>query len=87
MDRMCVKHPLACFEQKLQLAGGIGRVPRRTYVLATGYGAGAGLPFTSIAERLKNDSSGWHIVNVPCGHDVMLDMSGELAELMIAVSA
>jgi hypothetical protein len=36
---------------------------------------------------LKNDSSGWHIVNVPCGHDVMLDMPGELAELLIAASA
>jgi hypothetical protein len=36
---------------------------------------------------LKNDSSGWHIVHVPCGHDVMLDMPGELAELLIAASA
>jgi pimeloyl-ACP methyl ester carboxylesterase len=87
VDRMCVKHPLACFEQKLHLAGGIGRVPRRTYILATGYGPGTGSPFTSIAEQLKNDSSGWHIVNVPCGHDVMLDMPGELAELLIAASA
>ncbi|MGA8059786.1 MAG: alpha/beta hydrolase [Candidatus Binataceae bacterium] len=87
VDRMCVKHPIACFEQKLQLAGGIGRVPRRTYVLATGYGAGAGLPFTSIAERLKNDGNAWHIVSVPCGHDVMVDLPDEVAELLIAASA
>ena len=87
VDRMCVKHPLACFEQKLQLSGGTARVPRHTYILATGYGPDAESPFTSIAERLKNDSIAWHMVSVPCGHDVMVDMPGELAELLIAASA
>ena len=32
-SRMCVKHPLACFEQKVSLAGTLNRVPRRTYWL------------------------------------------------------
>jgi pimeloyl-ACP methyl ester carboxylesterase len=90
VDRMCVKHPLACFEQKLQLSGGIGRVPKRTYILATGWGSLGSpeteSPFRSIAERLKDDDA-WHMVSVPCGHDVMIDMPGELTELLVAAGA
>jgi len=29
---------------------------------------------------------GGRIVGVPCGHDAMVDMSGELAELLVAAS-
>jgi pimeloyl-ACP methyl ester carboxylesterase len=91
VDRLCVKHPLACFEQKLQLSDRIARVPKRTYILATGWGSpGSPLtesPFKPIAERLKNDNNAWHILSVPCGHDVMVDMPGELAELLVAASA
>jgi pimeloyl-ACP methyl ester carboxylesterase len=90
VDRMCVKHPLACFDEKIQLSGGIGRVPRHTYILATGWdwpgSPGAESPFASIAEGLKNDGT-WQVVSVPGGHDVMVDMPVELSELLIAASA
>jgi len=89
VNRMCVKHPLACFEQKIQLSGGIERVPKRTYILASGWGS-PGLsgfePFRSIAERLKNDDA-WQVVSVPCGHDVMVDMPDVLAKLLVMASA
>jgi pimeloyl-ACP methyl ester carboxylesterase len=89
VDRMCVKHPLACFEQKLQLSGAIERVPKRTYILATGWGSpgspGRESPFVMIAERLRTDST-WRTASLPCGHDVMVDMPGELAELLVAAS-
>jgi hypothetical protein len=38
VDGMCIKHPLACFRQKVSSTGAISRAPRRTYVLATGWG-------------------------------------------------
>jgi len=90
IDRMCVKHPLACFEQKITLGGGTARINKRTYILAAGWAPPAELggvsPFVGIAERLKRDQA-WHVVSVPCGHDVMVDMPGELAELLVAASA
>jgi hypothetical protein len=35
VDAMCVKQPLATFEQKLVLSG--GQVPKRVYILAAGW--------------------------------------------------
>ena len=84
VDRMCVKHPLACFEQKISLTGAHVRVPKHTFVLATDYGPPQ--PFVAIAERLKPDKN-WNVVNFPCGHDLMLDMPKETADILITASA
>jgi pimeloyl-ACP methyl ester carboxylesterase len=84
VDRMRVKHPLVCFEQKIALTGALARVPRRTYVLAADWGPPQ--PFVPIAERLKHDQT-WKVVSLPCGHDVMLDMPMETADLILAASA
>jgi hypothetical protein len=51
VDGMCIKHPLACFQQKVSSTGAITRVPERTYVLGTGWGPPQ--PFMAIAERRK----------------------------------
>jgi pimeloyl-ACP methyl ester carboxylesterase len=86
VDRMCVKHPLVCFEQKISLAGAAKRIPKRTYILAPQWAPPAEMggrsPFELIAERLKRDSA-WRSISVPCGHDVMVDMPKELADLLI----
>jgi len=83
MNQMCVKHPLACFEQKIALTGAFARVPRRAYVLATDYGPPQ--PFVAIADRLKG-FAGWTVASLPCGHDLMLDMPKETADLILAAS-
>lgn len=84
VDRMCVKHPLVCLQQTVSSTGAISRVPRRTYVLATGWGPPQ--PFVAIAERLNNQP-GWKVVSLPCGHDLMLDLPQETVELLITASA
>jgi pimeloyl-ACP methyl ester carboxylesterase len=84
VDRMCVKHPLACFEQKIRLTGAFFQVPRHSYVLATGYGPPQ--PFIAVAERLKQNKN-WKVANFSCGHDVMLDLPQETAEVLIASGA
>jgi len=84
VDQMCVKHPLACFEQKIALTGALTRVPRRTYVLATNYGPPQ--PFVAIADRLKG-VAGWKVVSLHCGHDLMLDMPKETTDLILAANA
>ena len=82
VDRQCVPHPLACFEQKLALTGAHAKIPMRGYIQAAGYTPSA---FGPIAERLKQDKA-WQVTSLPCGHDVMIDMPGELAELLIKAS-
>ncbi|MGD0289112.1 MAG: alpha/beta hydrolase [Candidatus Binataceae bacterium] len=84
VDRMCVKHPLACFEQKISLTGALAQVRKHFYVLATEYGPPQ--PFIALAERLKQDKN-WKVVSFSCGHDLMLDMPKETAEILIAASA
>ena len=64
---MCVKQPLATFEQKLILSG--RQVRKRTYVLASSWGPS---PFQQFGTRLKDDRD-WQFVSMACGHDVMVD--------------
>ncbi|MEA2679623.1 MAG: hypothetical protein QOK03_1345 [Candidatus Binataceae bacterium] len=81
VDRMCVKHPLVCFEQKISLTGAHARVSKHTYVLATDYPLKG--TFAAVADRLRLHQK-WKVVDFPCGHDLMLDMPKETADLLIA---
>jgi pimeloyl-ACP methyl ester carboxylesterase len=78
VDRRCVPHPLACFEQKLRLTGADARVPRRVFIKA---GAYVPSPFDTTFARVQRDSA-WRAHSLPCGHDVMVDMPEELATLL-----
>ncbi len=79
VDRRCVPHPLACFEQKLRLTGAPARVAKRIFIKAGTY---VPSPFDAIFERLKADPA-WQATSVACGHDVMVDKPDELATLLI----
>ncbi len=79
VDRLCVPHPLACFEQQLLLPDAFARVAKRTYILAEGFSSPTFRPF---ADQLRRDKS-WAVTSLPCGHDVMVDMPKELAELLM----
>lgn len=83
VNRMCVKHPLACFEQKIVLTGANMRVPKHTYVLAADWGPPQ--PFVAVADRFRHDPD-WNVVNFSCGHDVMLDLPQETADLLLAAA-
>jgi len=78
VDAMCVKHPLATFEQKLALSG--RQVPKRVYIIAAGWEPS---PFQQFGARYKNDRD-WQFVSMACGHDVMVDRPRELADALIA---
>ncbi len=82
VDRMCVPHPLACFEQKIVLTGAADGIAKRTYIEAAGFSPSS---FTPIAARLRlNDA--WTVTSLPCGHDAMIDMPERVAELLIAAA-
>ncbi len=80
VDRRCVPQPLACMTQKLRLGEAHKAVKRRVFIKA---GAYVPSPFDSVFERIKGDPA-WSAHSLPCGHDVMVDMPDDLAELLIA---
>ena len=81
VDAMCVKQPLATFEQKLEVTG--PRVPKRVYMIAAGWTRPS--PFQQFGARFKDDR-GWQLVSFACGHDVMVDLPQELADALIAAA-
>jgi pimeloyl-ACP methyl ester carboxylesterase len=78
VDAQCTPTPIQCFLQKLPLTGARERIAKKTYIRASAYPSpyfDAGLA----SARAKN----WRIHEVPCGHDVMLDMPERLAEILM----
>ena len=75
VDRRCVPQALATFEVPLLLTGAGAVVKERLYILADGWDPS---PFRHFAAKVEG-KSGWRVVKLPCGHDVMVDMPAELA--------
>ncbi|MFA0810054.1 alpha/beta fold hydrolase [Microbulbifer epialgicus] len=80
VDRRCVDHPFKTFVQPIRLEGAWKNVPQHLYIYATGWSPGIGRPFFKKAEQ----ASAWDTISLPCGHDVMIDMPEELAQILIA---
>jgi len=70
-------HPLATLTQPLQLTGGIGRVKKKLYILAT-----EPARFTRFYDKLKNDP-GWTVDTLPCTHFIQLEMPDELTAILL----
>jgi pimeloyl-ACP methyl ester carboxylesterase len=71
---------LACFQEPLQLTGAIDRIRDITYILATGWEHS---PFPQFYEKAK--AKAWKTLTMACGHDVMLDKSDELSQVLLGV--
>jgi pimeloyl-ACP methyl ester carboxylesterase len=69
--------PLATLTQPVRLTGGIGRVKRKMYILAT-----EPARFTRFYDQLKNDP-GWTVHTLPCTHFIQLEMPDELTAILL----
>jgi pimeloyl-ACP methyl ester carboxylesterase len=78
VDRLCTPHPLATLTQQAVLTGARERVARKAYVRATGYESPA---FDAALAKVGSLPS-WRTFTLACGHDVMLDMPGELTRIL-----
>ena len=78
VDNMCTKQPYGTLTEGLRLTGARERVPKKAYVLATGW---ANAAFPVFAEKVKDDPE-WRYYEVACGHDVMLDEPERLAQIL-----
>jgi pimeloyl-ACP methyl ester carboxylesterase len=78
VNAQCTSQSIASFEEHIRL----NRVPSHTHdaahILATGWDNS---PFGVAHERAK--AKGWKTRTVTCGHEVMLDLPGELTDLLL----
>jgi pimeloyl-ACP methyl ester carboxylesterase len=79
VDGQCTMQSLATFSEPIRLTGGVDRIADVTYVLASRFEMDS--PFPPFME--KATAKGWKIGVLPCGHDVMIDMPGEVTELLL----
>jgi len=79
VDRLCVGQPVATFTDKIALTGAYDRIARKTYIRAASY---ANPGFDRALAGAKADRS-WRTYEVPCGHDVMVDMPERLCEILL----
>jgi pimeloyl-ACP methyl ester carboxylesterase len=81
VDRQCTMHPLSTFETPARIGGACDRIANIGYIAATGFDG----PFSQFhAAAAKR---GWWFEELPCGHEVVLDMPDELAALLLRRTA
>jgi pimeloyl-ACP methyl ester carboxylesterase len=82
VDRRCVPQPLATFTTPVLLTGAHAKVKTKLYILADNWDPS---PFRHFAAKVEGQS-GWRVVKMPCSHDVMVDMPGELAAELLKLA-
>ena len=82
VDAMCVPQPIGTMTEKITLTGARERIGKKAYIRASAY---PNPGFDTAYARVKADTS-WRTYEVPCGHDVMVDMPERLAEILVEVA-
>lgn len=80
VDRLCGPQPIGTLLQPVRLTGARERIADKLYIRASAY---PNSTFDAAMTKLRS-RPGWRIADVPCGHDVMIDMPDRLVELLIA---
>ncbi len=83
VDRLCVGQPIATFTDKIALTGAVDRIARKSYIRAANY---ANPGFDRALAAARADAS-WRTYDVPCGHDVMVDMPERLSDILLEIAA
>jgi pimeloyl-ACP methyl ester carboxylesterase len=79
VDGKLTPQPVGVMLQPIKLSGARERLRKKTYIRAPKYPQPA---FDSYYGAKKADPS-WRVFEVPCGHDVMIDMPEELAGILL----
>lgn len=82
VDEKCVDHPMKSFREPIALSGAHQKVPRHCYIVAEGFTPS---PFEDLYKALQDDPA-WETHGLACGHDVMVDMPGELADILLGAA-
>ena len=79
VDRLCVPHPIASYEQPIKLSGEDDGVERHIYIRARQFEEVRMDAFALAAQR---DPS-WQVVTLDAGHDLMISTPFELAQVLL----
>jgi pimeloyl-ACP methyl ester carboxylesterase len=83
VDALCAPQPIGTFTSPITLTGARDRIARKIYIRAKNYDNPA---FDRALAAAQSDSS-WRCHELPCGHDVMIDMPERLSELLLQAAA
>jgi len=82
VDAKQTAQPIGVSLKSIKLTGARERVGKKTYIRATKF---ANPNFDKFYAARKADPS-WRTYEVPCGHDVMIDMPERLTEILLEVA-
>jgi pimeloyl-ACP methyl ester carboxylesterase len=82
VDSLCGPQPIGTMIEKIKLSGARELIAKKAYIRA---GAYPNPGFDAALARVKADRS-WRSYDVPCGHDVMVDMPERLTEILLEVA-
>lgn len=82
VDSKATAQPLGTFIETLRVTGAYQRIPKKTFIRATGWDG----PFDQTVAVARADPS-WRVFELACGHDVPVDMPAELAAILEGASA
>lgn len=83
VDGLLTPQPLGVSTEPIRLSGLRERVPSKAYIRAAQYPQ----PAFDAYHRAKAADPSWRTYQVPCGHDVMIDEPGRLAEILLEIAA
>jgi pimeloyl-ACP methyl ester carboxylesterase len=82
VDSKLTPQPIGVSMQPIRLTGAREKVAKKTYIRAPRYPQ----PSFEKAYTAKKVDPSWRTYEVPCGHDVMVDMPQRLAEILLEVA-
>ena len=80
VDGLCVPQPLATFTEPIVLTGARERISKKTFIRGKGYPSPS---FDAALAKVRTNAS-WSAFELPCGHDIMVDMPEALADILLA---
>jgi pimeloyl-ACP methyl ester carboxylesterase len=76
-------HPTKCFTEPVHVTDAYQQIPNKVYIRAPAFKQPA---FDSAYARCRADST-WKTHELPCGHDIMIDLPAELSAIIESVTS
>ncbi len=82
VNSLCTIHPINTLTDETTSIAGREKIGKKTFIRAKGWNHAG---FEANYQRLRT-TPGWKTYEVPCGHDVMVDMPDRLVEILLEVA-
>ena len=79
VDELCTPQPVATFSEQILLTGARERIAKKLYIRASGYESSS---FDATLAKVRGRPA-WRVVEMACGHDIMVDMPEGLAKILM----